>query len=84
VQERLPFIVKSPVPQLLPVQPEKTDPAAGKALKATTLPAAKDSEQSPPQLIPAGLLVTVPLPVLVTVKVKLCTVDLAVPHCSGV
>ena len=47
----------------LPDQPVKVDPAAAAALSVTTVPAVYDCEQSLPQLMPAGLLVTVPLPV---------------------
>jgi hypothetical protein len=53
-----------------PDQPAKLEPAAAAALNVTTVPAAYDCEQSPPQLMPAGMLVTVPVPVpdLVTVN----------------
>ena len=44
-------------------QPAKLEPAAAAALSVTTVPAVYDCEQSPPQLMPAGLLVTVPVPV---------------------
>jgi hypothetical protein len=75
VQDRLPFMVTDPALQPLPLQPEKMEPPAGIALRATTVPLVYDSEQSPPQLIPAGLLVTVPLPVpvLVTESPKVWT-----------
>ena len=46
-----------------PVQPANAEPAAGVAVRATESPAAKEVLQVAPQLIPAGLLVTVPLPV---------------------
>ena len=60
-----------PVPVQLPLQPAKVEPVAGAAVKVTTVPLSYGSEQSAPQLTPAGLLVTVPLPVpaLVTVSV---------------
>jgi hypothetical protein len=45
-----------------PVQPAKADPADGDAVSVTVLPALNDALQVAPQLIPAGLLVTVPLP----------------------
>lgn len=51
-----------------PVQPVKTDPAAGVAASATLDPAANVAEQTLPQLMPAGVLVTLPLPVRVTVS----------------
>jgi hypothetical protein len=45
-----------------PVHPAKMDPAFGVAVKSTTCPAVNASLQSVPQSMPAGLLVTVPLP----------------------
>jgi hypothetical protein len=46
-----------------PLQPAKTDPEPGTALRVTVVPPEKDREQVVPQLMPIGLLVTVPLPV---------------------
>ena len=58
--------------QLVPVQappnPEKVNPEAGVAVRATLVPSAKFALQVVGQLIPAGLLVTVPLPVTETVS----------------
>jgi hypothetical protein len=51
-----------PVPEQAPVQPAKTDPAAGVAVRVSAVPRAKDREQVAPQLIPAGALATVPAP----------------------
>jgi hypothetical protein len=51
-----------PVPEQAPLQPPKTDPAAGAAVRVTTVPALKSLEQVPGHVIPAGLLVTVPEP----------------------
>jgi hypothetical protein len=51
-----------------PPQLPKTKPAAGTAVRVTLLPVANAALQVPPQLIPAGALVTVPFPVLVTVR----------------
>ena len=65
--------VQVPVPaQPPPVQPVKVEPAAGVAVSVTAVPLVKLAEQVAPQVIPAGALVTVPLPVPagVTVKVK--------------
>src|SRR5438552_10027421 len=53
-----------PVPlQPPPLQPVKVEPAAGVAVSVTAVPLAKLAEQVAPQVIPAGELVTVPLPV---------------------
>src|SRR5437667_1732229 len=73
--------VQVPVPeQLPPLQPVKVEPAAGAAVSVTAVPLAKLAEQVAPQVMPAGALVTVPLPVPagVTVRVKVCSVKVAV------
>ena len=65
--------VQGPVPaQPPPLQPVKEEPAAGAAASVMAVPLVKLAEQVAPQLIPAGELVTVPLPVPdgVTVRVK--------------
>jgi hypothetical protein len=59
-----------PVPVQLPLQPAKVEPAAGVAVNVTAVPLAYEAEQVAPQLIPAGLLVTVPLPVPLFVTVR--------------
>jgi hypothetical protein len=51
-----------PVPEQAPLQPAKDEPAAGAAVKVRGVPGSTDCEQVAPQLIPAGLLVTVPEP----------------------
>jgi hypothetical protein len=52
-----------PVPvQPPPVQPVNVDPAAGVAVSVTGVPVANAAAQVEPQLMPAGLLETVPLP----------------------
>src|SRR5438132_13901779 len=57
-------MVHVPVPvQPPPVHPSKVEPLAGVAVRVTCVPLSKEAEQVAPQLIPAGLEVTVPLPV---------------------
>ena len=46
-----------------PLQPAKADPFAGVAVNVTTVPELNCEEHAAPQLMPAGLLVTVPEPV---------------------
>jgi len=59
------------VPVHAPLHPMNTDPAAVDAVRVTVAPLAKLAAQAVPQLIPAGVLVTVPVPdpVLVTLNV---------------
>src|SRR2546426_805216 len=45
-----------------PLQPLKVEPAAGAAVSVTAVPLVKLAAQVAPQVIPAGALVTVPLP----------------------
>lgn len=59
---------QAPLPEHAPLHPAKTDPRAGVAVRVTVVPEATDTAQARPQLIPAGLLATVPepFPLLVT------------------
>jgi hypothetical protein len=61
-----------PVPVHAPLQPAKVDPAAAVAVRVTTVPLLKFALQVPGQLMPAGLLLTepVPVPAGVTVRAK--------------
>ena len=64
---------QEPVPvQPPPLQPVKVEPAAGVAVRVTTVPVVKEVEHVAPHVMPAGALVTVPLPApaFVTVSAK--------------
>ena len=64
VQDLLPPMVTTPSRQSeSPLHPVNREPGDGRELRETTVPEEYASEQSLPQLIPAGLLVTLPLPV---------------------
>ena len=60
--------VQVPVPEQAPPQPVKAEPMDSVAVSVTDVLLVKAAEQIEPQLMPAGMLVTVPLPrpVLVT------------------
>jgi len=62
--------------QPAPLQPAKVELSAGCAVRVICVPLAKLPEQAAPQLMPAGVLVTLPVPVPVstTVSVKLFVV----------
>ena len=69
----LPMVTVHVLPETAshPLQPRKIESKSGVAMSVTTVPLSKAAEQVPPQLIPAGLEVTVPptMPVFVTVRV---------------
>src|SRR4029453_3900304 len=68
-----------PVPeQPPPLQPMKVEPAAGAAVKVTVVPLVNAAAHVVPQEMPAGGLLTVPAPVLLTVSVEVCTAKVAV------
>jgi hypothetical protein len=54
---------QAPVPEQSPLQPVKAEPAFGLGVRVTFCPSLKSNEQVAPQLIPAGALVTTPVPV---------------------
>lgn len=58
------------VPVHAPLHPPKDEPEAAVAVRVTAMPEAKLAVHVVPQLIPAGLLVTVPLPLPARVTVK--------------
>jgi hypothetical protein len=58
-----PATVQGPVPVHAPLQPVKVDPLAAVAVRVTDSPAAKVAVHVVPQLMPAGLLDTLPAPV---------------------
>ena len=71
------------VPVQAPDQLVKVEPAAGAAVRVTDVPLLKLAEHVLPQLIPAGLLVTVPVPVPARVRVRAyCATKVAVPDCA--
>ena len=51
-----------PVPEHAPVQPAKVEPEAGVAVRVNAVPRVTDCEHVVPQLMPLGVLVTVPEP----------------------
>ena len=55
--------VQVPVPVQAPDHPAKVEPEAGVAVRVTLDPVANEALHAVPQLMPVGLLVTVPLPV---------------------
>jgi hypothetical protein len=78
------FTLQVPVPVQAPLQPVKLEPVAAAAVRVTVDPEVKFALQVAPQVIPAGLLVTLPVPVplLETVRAKLGSVKLAVTLCA--
>ena len=53
-------MVTAPLAQPVPLQPAKVEPAEAVAIKVTRVPLLKVAEQVLPQLMPVGVLVTVP------------------------
>ena len=68
--------------QPVPLQPANVEPVAGVAVKVTIAPLAKEAEHVAPQLMPAGLLATVPFPVPLLVVV-FPTFTVSVNCCVG-
>jgi hypothetical protein len=64
------LIVTTPSEQSAsPLQPEKIEPGFAVAMRVIEVPLAKFAEQFVVQLIPAGLLLTTPLPVPAAVAI---------------
>ena len=63
-------MLQVPVPEQAPLQPLKIEPDAGVAARLTLVPEANVAEHVAPQLMPAGALVTDPLPVPAREMVK--------------
>ena len=74
VQPILPVIVTLPVAVQLPDQPANVEPEAAVAVNVTAVPLLRLVVQVLPQLIPAGLLVTVPVPFPARVTVSVYVV----------
>lgn len=66
------FIVttQEPVPEHAPLQPANVEPVAAVGVSVTMVPLAKFAEQVVGQLMPVGVLITVPLPVPASVAVR--------------
>ena len=71
-------ILQSAVPVQPPLQPMNVKPASEVARSVTAVPATKLKEQLVPQLMPAGVLVTAPLPILETERLAVLRVNVAV------
>src|ERR1700676_5288640 len=68
--------LQEPVPVQFVFQPENCDPEAGEAAKLTVVPGLKVAAQDVPQLMPVGLLVTVPLPLPSNTTDRVCEVGM--------
>ena len=64
-----------------PLQPVNNDAPVAAAVRLTELPAVKLARQVAPQLIPAGVLVTVPVPAPAGITVR--TMPVPLPTCDS-
>jgi hypothetical protein len=71
-----------PLPLQAPLQPMKLMPWVGVAVSVTGVPLVKLALHVDGQLIPAGLLTTVPLPVKLTASVKFNCTNVAATDCA--
>jgi hypothetical protein len=67
------------VPAQAALQPESRDPEAGEAVRLTTVPEAKVARHDVPQLMPVGVLATVPLPLPASATNTMWDVAVALP-----
>jgi hypothetical protein len=72
VAAALMMTLQAPVPVHAPLQPVKVEPVPGVAVNTTIVPVVNEAAHVAPQAMPAGALVTAPVPVpdLVTVRAK--------------
>src|SRR5262245_6230958 len=70
------------VPVQAPLQPVNVEQAAAAAVSVTDVPVVYEAEQVVPQLMPAGMLVTVPAPAPALETVRVVPVDTPVPLTS--
>jgi len=72
-----------PTPLQAPPQPVKANPASGTTVRLTTVTGVKLAVQVEPQLMPVGVLNTLPLPLTLTLSGKTCSVKLALTLVSA-
>ena len=70
--------MQGPVPLQAPLQPANVDGASAVAVKVTKVPSVYVAEQVAPQLMPAGELVTVPVPVPARLTLSVLSEDVKV------
>src|SRR5579863_1658883 len=76
--------VQVPAPVQAPLQPAKVEPAFGVAVNVTLVPEEKFAAQVAGQLIPAGLLITVPAPLPASARLRVNEEVVPVPESETV
>ncbi len=71
VTGEFPVTVQTAVPEHAPLQPSNLEPEAAVAVRVTSVPGAYVAVQLLPQVMPTGVLLTVPVPVPALVMVTL-------------